>query len=231
MPIAKGRPQRTRTARTGSPRQDALRKSLLAAGPVSSLLYVAATDVLAASRWDGYLRTEQMVSELFAVGSPGRDVLVPFTWLYTALFTAFGVGVWNSVHGNRALRIAGGLLIADGLWNIMGALYPLTLGDDASIPMHILATNIQLALMVGAMCFVAAGFHGRMRWYSILSLLASALMGMVAFMAAPGPNLVLGIGERISIGAFLLWVAVLAVALWRRPLPAPAEERRHQSAR
>jgi len=27
----------------------------------------------------------------------------------------------------------------------------------------------------------------------------------------------LGIGERISIGAFLLWVAVLAVALWKRP--------------
>jgi len=136
-----------------------------------------------------------------------------------------------SVHGNRALRIAGGLLTAYGLWNIMGALYPLTLGDETSVPMHILATNIQLALMVGAMCFVAAGFHGRMRWYSILSLLASALMGMVAFMAAPRPNLVLGIGERISIGAFLLWVAVQAAALWRGPLPAPAEERRHQSAR
>jgi hypothetical protein len=30
----------------------------------------------------------------------------------------------------------------------MGAVYPLTLGDDACIPMHILATNIQLALMV-----------------------------------------------------------------------------------
>jgi hypothetical protein len=218
MPVAKGRhPQRSRAAQTGSPRRDALRRVLLAAGPLSSLLYVVATDGLAASRWDGYRSTEQMVSELFAVGSPGRDVLVPFTWLYTALFTAFGVGVWNSVHGNRALRIAGGLLTAYGLWNIMGALYPLTLEDDASIPMHILATNIQLALMVAAMCFVAAGFHGRTRVYSIVSLVVSALMGMVAFMAAPGPNPVLGIGERISIGAFLLWAGVLAVALWKRP--------------
>ncbi|CAN7238934.1 DUF998 domain-containing protein [Arthrobacter sp. LjRoot78] len=196
------------------------RRALLAAGALSSLLYVVATDVVAASAWDGYHRTEQMVSELFAVGSPGRDVLVPFTWLYTVLFTAFGVGVWNSVSGNRALRIGGGLLIGYGLWNIMGALYPLTLGDDASIPMHILATNVQLALMVSAMCFVAAGFHGRMRAYSIASLAVSAVMGIVAFMAAPGPNLVLGIGERISIGAFLLWVAVLAVALWKRPATA-----------
>jgi hypothetical protein len=210
-------PQRGRAATQGSQRRDVTRRALLAAGALSSLLYVVATDVVAASMWDGYRRTEQMVSELFAVGSPGRDVLLPFTWVYTVLFTAFGVGVWNSVRGNRALRIGGGLLIGYGLWNIMGALFPLTLGDDASIPMHILATNIQLALMVAAMCFVAAGFHSRMRVYSIVSLAASAVMGMVAFMAAPGPNLVLGISERISIGAFLLWVAVLAVALWKRP--------------
>jgi hypothetical protein len=76
---------------------------------------------------------------------------------------------------------------------------------------------VQLALMVAAMCFVAMGFHGRMRVYSFVSLAASAVMGMVAFMAAPGPNLVLGIGERISIWAFLLWVVVLAVVMWKRP--------------
>lgn len=222
MSVEKRRiPQFKRVTPPGGGRADVLRKALLAAGALSSLLYVVATDVVAASMWDGYRRTEQMVSELFAVGSPGRDVLLPFTWLYTALFTAFGVGVWNSVRGHRALRIGGGLLIGYGLWNIMGALYPLTLGDEASIPMHIVVTNIQLALMVAAMCFVAAGFHGRMRVYSIASLVVSAVMGMVAFMAAPGPNLVLGISERISIGAFLLWVAVLAVALWKRPAADP----------
>lgn len=201
-------------ASTGRHR-DALRRILLAAGPLSSLLYVVVTDGLAASRWEGYRRTSQMVSELFAAGSPGRDVLLPFTWLYTVLFTAFGIGVWASVRGNRRLRIAGSLLTAYGLWNVVGALYPLRLGDDTSIPMHVVATNIQLVLMVGAMCFVAAGFRGLMRVYSILSLAISALMGIVAFLAAPGPNLILGIGERISIGAFLLWVVVLAVVLWR----------------
>lgn len=34
----------------------AIRKALLAAGLLSSLLYVVATDVVAASRWDGYRR-------------------------------------------------------------------------------------------------------------------------------------------------------------------------------
>ncbi|WP_320537638.1 DUF998 domain-containing protein [Pseudarthrobacter sp. IC2-21] len=200
------------------------RQALLAAGPLSSLLYVAATDGVAAAKWEGYRRTEQMVSELLAVGSPGRDAIVPLLWIYTLLFIAFGVGVWSSTHGNRALRTGGGLLIGYGLWNIAGGFFPLRLGDETSVPLHILATNVQLALMVAAMCFVAAGFHGRMRWYSIISLVLSAVMGMIAFMAAPGPNLVLGIGERISIGAFLLWVAVLAVALWKRTLSRQAAE-------
>ena len=218
MSVAGGRlPGRGRALPFDGHRSDALRITLLAAGPLSSLLYVVFTDGIAASQWAGYRRTEQMVSELFAVGSPGYQVLVPFTWLYTVLFTAFGVGAWNSVRGNQALRIGAGLLTAYGLWNIIGALFPLRLGDDSSIPAHIVATNVQLALMVAAMCFVAAGFHGRMRAYSIVSLALSALMGMVAFMAAPGPNLVLGVGERISIGAFLLWVAVLAAVLWKRP--------------
>ncbi|QDG66061.1 DUF998 domain-containing protein [Pseudarthrobacter sp. NIBRBAC000502772] len=210
-------PQLRRAAKPRSQRGEPLRRGLLAAGALSSLSYVVATDGLAAARWEGYRRTEQMVSELFAVGSPGRDVLVPFMWLYALLFTAFGVGVWISARGHRALRIGGGLLIGYGLWNIVGGFYPLTLGEEASIPMHIVATTVQLALMVAAMCFVAVGFHGRMRVYSFVSLAVCAGMGVVAFVAAPGPNLVLGIGERISIGAFLLWVAVLAVALWKRP--------------
>jgi hypothetical protein len=217
MTIAGGRhPGHRRATAFDGRRSGSLRTALLAAGPLSSLLYVVFTDGIAASQWAGYRRTEQMVSELFAVGAPGHEVLAAFTWLYTALFTAFGAGTWISVRGNRALRIGAGLLIAYGLWNIMGALFPLRLGDDTSVPMHIFATNIQLALMVAAMCFVAAGFHGRMRVYSVISLAASALFGMVAFMAAPGPNLVLGISERISIGAFLLWVAVLAATLWKQ---------------
>ncbi|UKA67727.1 DUF998 domain-containing protein [Arthrobacter sp. FW306-05-C] len=201
MSVAGGRlPGRRRAVPFQGHRSDVLRISLLAGGPLSSLLYVVFTDGIAASQWAGYRRTEQMVSELFAVGSPGYSVTAPFTWLYTVLFTAFGIGAWISVRGNRALRIGAGLLTAYGLWNILGAIFPLRLGDESSIPPHIIVTNIQLALMVAAMCFVAAGFHGWMRIYSIVSLVAAAATGIIAFMAAPGPNMVLGISERISIG-------------------------------
>lgn len=117
-----------------------------------------------------------VVSELLAVGSPGHDVIVPLMRIYTLVFIAFGVGVRNSVHGNHALRTGGGLLTAYGLWNIAGGFFPLRPGDDSSIPPHIVATNVQPGLMIASICFVAAGFNGRMRWYSIISLVLSAVM-------------------------------------------------------
>jgi hypothetical protein len=198
--------------------RETVRRALLAAGALSSLLYVVTTDVVLASLWDNYSRTGDMVSELFAVGAPGRSVVFVFIGVYTVLFTAFGVGVRASAHRNRALRVTAALLIAYGLWNIMGGFFPLDLNNDASVPGHIVATNVQLLLMVTAMGYAAAAFHGWLRWYSIASLFTSVVLGAVAFMfAAQAPHPMLGIGERISIGAFLLWVAVLAGALWRRP--------------
>jgi hypothetical protein len=203
--------------------RETVRKALLAAGALSSLLYVVTTDVVLASLWDNYSRTGDMVSKLFAVGAPGRPVVVVFIGVYTVLFTAFGVGVRASAHGSRALRVTAALLIAYGLWNIMAGFFPLDLNNDASVPGHIVATNVQLLLMVTAMGYAAAAFHGWLRWYSIASLFTSVVLGAVAFMfAAQAPHPVLGIGERISIGAFLLWVAVLAGALWRTRVEAPA---------
>jgi hypothetical protein len=150
--------------------------------------------------------------------TPGRP-----RGFHTVLFTAFGVGVRASAHGSRALRVTAALLIAYGLWNMMGGFFPLDLNNDASVPGHIVATNAQLLLMVTAMGYAAAAFHGWLRWYSIASLVTSVVLGAVAFMfAAQAPHPMLGIGERISIGAFLLGVAVLAGALWRTRVEAPA---------
>jgi hypothetical protein len=196
-----------------------MRKALLAAGALSSLLYIVTADVVAASLWDHYSRTGDMVSKLFAVGAPGRPLLIALMGIYTMLFIGFGFGVRASAGRDRALRATGALLLGYGLWNIVTWFFPLDLDNDASIPGHIVVTNVQLLLMIGAMGCGAAAFRGWLRWYSIGSLLASVILGAVSFMfAAEAPHPVLGIGERTSIGAFLLWVAVLAGVLWRRPV-------------
>jgi ABC-type uncharacterized transport system permease subunit len=122
--------------------------------------------------------------------------------------------------------MTGALLISYGVSNIVALFFPLDLSNDAGVPMHILATNSMLALMLAAMGFAAAAFHGWLRVYSIVSPITSVVAGIVSFMAAPyEPTLVLGIGERISIGAFLLCVAVLAVARWRAPSVQPTPRR------
>ncbi len=205
-------------------RRETVRKALLACGPASSLLYIIATDGIGAAQWQGYSRTTQMVSDLFAIGSPARPILVPLVLGgYTVLMVAFGIGVWVSGHGNRSLRLTGGALTAYGLSNVVAGFFPLTLGDDASVPMHIVATNLNLVLMLLAIGFGAASFRGWFRLYSVATVVTIVVAGIAAFMSAPaGPSVWLGIGERISIGAFLLWVAVLAAALWRGAKPEPA---------
>jgi hypothetical protein len=185
---------------------DMVRRALLAAGVMSSLLYVVATDVIAAARWDDYTRTAEMVSKLFAVGSPARPVLIVLVGgAYTALMIVFGFGIWASAQGNRALRATGALLIAYGASNIVALFFPLDLNNHAAVPMHIVATNSMLVLMLAAMGFSAAAFHGWLRVYAIASLLVSVVAGIVSFMAAPHePNLVLGISAAAGLSPLAL---------------------------
>jgi Protein of unknown function (DUF998) len=104
-----------------------MRRVLLATGVLSSLLYVVATDIVAAAQWDNYSRTSEMVSKLFAVGSSARPVLLVLVGgLYTVLIIAFGLGVWISANRNWALRVTGGLLIGYGVFNIVALLFPWT---------------------------------------------------------------------------------------------------------
>src|SRR3712207_9420582 len=82
------------------PRGRMVRRSLLALGIVGPLFYVA-TDILVATRWEGYGYTDQTVSELFAIGAPTRLLAVPLMLTYGMLATAFGLGVWESAGEKR----------------------------------------------------------------------------------------------------------------------------------
>lgn len=66
-----------------------LRKSLLACGLLSSLLYVA-MNVFVPMQYDGYSSVSQTVSELSAAGAPTRPLWVSFAILYSLLLGAFG---------------------------------------------------------------------------------------------------------------------------------------------
>jgi hypothetical protein len=84
---------------------------LLAAGIISSLLYLA-MNPLVPTQWPDYSSTSRVVSELSAIGAPTRPLWVMLGMVYTLLVVAFGRGVWMASPDNRRLRVAGILIAA-----------------------------------------------------------------------------------------------------------------------
>ncbi len=213
------------------------RKSLLVCGILSSLLYVAMT-MLVAMQWEGYSSASQTISELSAIGAPTRSLWVVPGAIYTVLVTAFGWGVWKSAGRSRALRIAGGLILAYGALGVLWPFAPMHLretlaagGGTLSDTIHLVLASVTVLLMLLAISFAATAFGTRFRVYSLATLAILTAFGALTFLDAPRiaanlPTPWIGVWERINIGVFLLWVVVLATTLLRVKDAAAATDRR-----
>ncbi len=200
------------------------RKVLLVCGILSSLLYGA---MIVAIRYEGYSLVSQTVSELTAIGAPTRPLWTLLGPVYDVLLVAFACGVWISAGGKRALRVVAGLLIALGMF---GALWPFASmhqravlaagGGTRSDTLHIILGIATVVLTPVTVGFGAAAFGKRFRLYSIATILILLVFGVLTGLDSPRipanlPTPWVGLWERINIGAFLLWVVVLAVSLLR----------------
>ena len=203
---------------------EAFRKTLLACGIASSLLYAV---MMWAIRYEGYSPISQVPSELTAIGAPTERLWALLGPVYTLLVAAFGWGVWRSAGRNRTVRIVGGLVMA---YASLGILWPFAQmhqrevlaagGGTLSDTMHVVLGGVTVFLMFLAVGFGAVAFGKRFRLYSIASIVVLLLFGVLTFTEAPrlGANLPtpwIGLWERINISVFLLWVVVLATVLWR----------------
>ena len=205
-------------------RRTTLRNILLASGIGASLVYVAA-NVFAALVYDGYSTVNQAVSELSAIDAPSRPLMVTFLILFGVLSLAFSAGVVWSAGQNRPLRITGWALVVVGSINMLAPLFPMhmrgaegTWTDTA----HIIVTAANVLPFFVAMGFSAWAFGKRFRLYTLTTLATVIVFGIVAgsqggAIGANEPTPWHGIYERISIGGYLLWMAVLAVVLLRIP--------------
>ena len=202
-----------------------LRKALLACGIVSSLLYIA-MNIFVPLQWAAYSSFSQTISELSAIDAPTRPLWVPLGIVYTLLVAAFGVGLWKSAHRNRPLRVVGGLFVAGGLiglgWLPMHQRAVLAAGGGTlTDTMHLVWAAITVALMMLQIGFAAAAFDKQFRRYSIATMVVLFAFGALTFRSSPGvaanlPTPWLGVWERINVLGFMLWQAVLAIALLRR---------------
>ena len=202
-----------------------LHKALLISGIISSAFYVC-MNIFIPMLWSGYNYASYSVRELSAIGAPTRAIWVSLGILYSLLAAAFGWGVRKSANGNRSLHLVGTLLI---IYGVIGVFWPPMHirevleagGATLSDTLHTAGGIITLLLMISAIGIGAMALGKSFRLYSLVTLVLLILFGALIIPEASNiqanlPTKLIGVWERINIGVFLLWVAVLAIILLRR---------------
>jgi hypothetical protein len=197
-----------------------LANSLLICGVFASLLYVA-MNIVCAMQYKGYNSASQTVSELSAIDAPTRQLWVLLAMVYSVASVAFGLGLWQSVVSNWRLRLVGTLIVINAIiglfWPPMHQREVLAAGGGTRTDsLHIIFSVVAVALMTCAMGFSAAAFRNWFRTFAVAMLGIVILFGLLTALDAPQmeanlPTPWIGVWERISIGAYLLWAAVLAL--------------------
>jgi hypothetical protein len=215
-----------------------VRKGLLVCGILASFLYVAMS-LFVGRLWEGYSSWSQTISELSAIGAPTRPLWVVLGAVYTVLMVAFGWGVVKSSSHNRALRVAGALLVIQGVfglfWPPMHQRAVLAAGGGTlTDTMHIAWTIVTSLFFMFALGFGAVAFGKRFRVYSIATMVIVFAAGAWTGTYASGieanlPTPWAGVWERINTTAFMVWIAALAIALLRTRETAIVTSRRRDA--
>ncbi|HZI53228.1 MAG TPA: DUF998 domain-containing protein [Chitinophagaceae bacterium] len=200
-------------------------KYLLYCGIAAALLYIA-MNIFVPLLDKGYNWVTQTVSELSAVDAPTRPLWFVLGIVYTLLLAAFGWGVFKSADGKRSLRIAGILLMINGImgltWSPMHQREVLAAGGGSfTDTWHLAMASITVLLMFLSIGFGAAAFGKKLRLYSILTIIVFVVFGVLTFVEAPNvdknlPTPHIGLWERINIAAFMIWILVFAIFLLQR---------------
>lgn len=203
------------------------RKALLACGIAFPLLWVG-MDLVASMLYGGYSYIDQTVSELSAVGAPTRTFWIVFGTVDSVLAIAFAAGVWQSAGRKRALRFVAGLLAAQAVVNLAAGPFSsmhqreVLAADGATFSdtLHLVIVGVGGIIFLFESGFAATAFGKWFRLYSLATVLATLVFGFITSsyaseVQADEPTPWVGIYERISAYGYELWIAVLAMRLWR----------------
>ncbi len=194
-------------------------KILLSCGIFAPLIYLG-TDLLSGRLLKGYNFAAQSISELSAIGSPTRSLVVAFTIVADILMIAFGVGVWRIAGQALLPRIVSGLVIGNVVTGLVATLFfPARFGETP-----VFASPGVIIMFLSVVCFVLAMFFGSMAfdgWLRMLSLaipVTYILLAILRFATAKSSSAgetvsLVGAQERTMSYSFLLWVIALSIYL------------------
>lgn len=186
-------------------------------GVVASVWFFAGV-YLAAKRYPDYSHVNQFCSELGACGSPTQD-LSPRVNNYplALIFCGFGFYVISHPQGNWALDSIGVLIMCHGIATAVAGVFPMDADPYTTTPSQ--ACNIHswagvvmlLSLLIAPLLvwFVTPLEKG-FAWFSTACVLMC--IGF-SFKLAKAYKLKRGVGlyQRLSYGAQLVWLSALAV--------------------
>jgi hypothetical protein len=221
---------RPRGRRRSSPSagQRGIARVLLACGIAYGIAYIVANDVVAAGMWEHYSPVDQAISELSGTRAPSAAFLAAMNPVFAVLVVAFGVGVRLTSDGSRALRATGVLLVVQGLSFPVWLLYPMTSREDlaqgvsgANDVGHLVLSAVAVACMVAEMILSGVALGTPFRYFAVatavLLLAAGTYVAMTpTTLAAGGDTPWMGLIERLSYGAWLVWMAGLTGSLLSR---------------
>ena len=198
-----------------------LRKLMLYCGIAAPVLYIATAIVGAALRPD-YSHIVNAISELLSNGAPNKAILDIVFNIYNALLLAFAIGAYSVLKNSpRISRIAMGILIGIQVLSFSWGFFPMDpLGAEATFAgtMHnVLGGIVALATIIMPL-LMGLGFRqgSDFKRYSTFSFIASAIIfvsGLTGVILAGQGYLVFGVFERITIGAYEVWIFVTALNL------------------
>jgi hypothetical protein len=195
----------------------------VAAGLLAPLLYAANVAVFGGLT-PGYSHVADAVSELNLPNAPFRRAVDSVFLLYNLLLILFAVSLRRqfAAVGARVSRLAALILFLTGLFGVaMSTLFPMDpIGSTPTFggEMHIilagfLSVSSILAVFFFARALYRQGVWRRLAGYSFLTFAVILASGVFAAIAALRSSPVMGLWERITIGAFLQWVFILALTL------------------
>jgi hypothetical membrane protein len=197
-------------------------KILLICGIIIPLFYIS-IDTISAFLYQGYIYTDQAISELSAIGAPTAWIWTILNFVYNPLLVAFGIGVLKSADSKRGLRISGILMIIGGILGFGWLFFPMNMRGNIGTAFdvgHLVMSAVTVLTLTLIILFGSGAAGKRFRIYSILTIIVMLGGGGYSGTQAPRvaaqlPTPWMGTIERVSVFLPLIWILVLAVVLLR----------------
>lgn len=206
-----------------------MKKFLMMSGMLAAVVYVG-TVILGGILRPGYSHMAEAISELVAVDAPNRPLLSSLFLLYNALVAFFGLGLFLKARSELRGRVSGligslALAVPVGISGLLMELFfpqdPGGLPTTTAGTVHIVLAGIASAGTMVAIAALGLWFRNlpALKGYVTYSFITVALVfasGALTAAALASNHPLFGVSERITIGAFILWLFIVGLQMYRR---------------